>query len=254
MGARGRAKVRVQRGIGRSVATETRGQSIRARGAAKMLAVSSSRVEATSGRLERSGRGISSHGSRAHAVGRGSIHGGWVARISNHSGARTTGAASQTADILGEIVVAAHLIAALPVTSAEWNDARAAHAAVTAAMAMVAHVGRGGHHGRWAVAVAVTHLAGGAGANSRERASEAGSPALEVGEAAARAGPVTGPGPVLAGRERHQDLLGSVQDSTRGRGYLDGLFVEGAAVHAEALGCLEEESASGPRLRCGDGA
>jgi hypothetical protein len=134
-------------------------------------------------------------------------------------------------------VVVAALSTASPVTGTERyvSGTTAAHA--TATHVMVTHVvSRRTHHARMTVAVAV-HRVGGCG-HGGEGAAEASSAALEVGEAARRASPVTGTRTVLAGREGGQDVGSTVEYARRGRRDLDGLFVECTTVHAERLGSL----------------
>src|SRR4051794_1908770 len=101
---------------------------------------------------------------------------------------------------------------ALPVTSTEGdNPSVATHTTrVTHTVTTVAHVRR--HH-RWrAVAVVVVVHWVGSGRHSGERATEACSTTLEVGEATGRASPVTRTGTVLGGREGSEDLGGAVQN------------------------------------------
>ena len=238
-----RTEVGVERRIGGRVAGQTGGESIRARGAAKVLSVAAaSGAEVAAARSKGAGAGRAAHGALAHAVGRGGIHGRGIARVGNHGSAGATGSATEAAHVLGEVVVAAHLVAALPVAGAEGNDAGSSHTAVAAVAATVvaAHVRGRRHHGWWPVAIAVAHIAGGTSADGRERAAEAGRPSLEVREAARGAGPVAGPRSILAGRERRKYLGGAVEDAARRRGDLDGLFVQSTAIHAEALGGLEQ--------------
>jgi hypothetical protein len=107
---------------------------------------------------------------------------------------------------------------------------------------MVTTMRRRWHHGRRSIATVsvrvATHLVDGASTNSRERASEASSSALEVGKATRGASPVTGTRAVLAWGERSQDILSAVEDAARRWRDLDGLFVQGTTVHAETLSSL----------------
>ena len=209
-----RAEVGVERRVRGRVAGQAGGKSIRARGAAEVLTVAAATgAEATAARSEGAGAGGSTHGALAHAVGRGGIHGRGIARVGNHGGTGATGSATEAAHVLGEVVIAAHLVAALPVAGAERNDAGSSHTAVAVAATVVAHMGGRRHHGWWSVAIAVAHIAGGTGADSRERAAEAGRPSLEVREAARGAGPVARPRSILAGRERRKYLGGAVEDA-----------------------------------------
>lgn len=214
-----------------------------------MLVVSTSSTESCITRVEGarsgSGSGSAAHGATlAHTELRGVIHGRWVSGVGNNSGSSTAGAAAKAANILGKVVVATNLVAALPITSAERNNTTAAHAATTTSTmthvaTMVAAVVRRRHHGRGSVAVAKVAVSTGATrASCRERASEASGSALEVGEAARGAGPVTRTGSVLARREWCEDILGAVEDAARRGRDLDSLFVQGSAIHAEALGSL----------------
>lgn len=208
------SKVSIQRRIRRGTAAETRRESVGARRTTEVLAISGAGTEATSGRAERTRPGVTAHGTLAHGIRGRRVHGRGIAGISNHSSTSTAGTAAEAANVLCKVVVAADLIAALPVASTERNNARATHAAV-ATMGMMGHVGRGRQHGRRGVAIAITHLARGASGNSRERATEAGSTSLEVGKAAGRACPVTRARPVLARREGSENLGRPVQDSAR---------------------------------------
>ena len=150
-----------------------------------------------------------------------------------------TGTTPETANVLSKVVVAADVIPALPITSPERNDTRATHATMATTVSVMAHVWRGRHHGRGSIVVAIAHLARGARADGRERATEAGRAALEVRKAARRAGPVTRSGTVLARWEGREDLGCPVQNSTTARRDLDGLFVQGTAVHAQTFGRLQ---------------
>lgn len=214
------AKVRVERWIRSSTASQSGRKGISAGRAAELLAITAARRKPARRGGKGSGAGSTSHGALSHVIGRRSVHWGRVARVGNHSSTSATGAATQTADILGEVVVAANLVTALPVASTEGNNAAATHSAVTTAVVTVvtaAHMRRGGHHGWWTISVTarITHVAGWTSTDSREGAAEAGGPTLEVREAARWASPVTWPGPVLTRREWRQDFGGAVQDSAR---------------------------------------
>jgi hypothetical protein len=115
-----------------------------------------------------------------------------------------------------------------------------AHRAVMAAMR------RRGHHSRGSVTISTTsvvvvvtaHIVRRTGADSREGASEAGSSTLEVGETARRTGPIAGSRAVLAGRERSQDVLGTVENAAGRRRDFNGLLIKGTAIHTKTLGSL----------------
>jgi Tfp pilus assembly protein PilV len=119
--------------------------------------------------------------------------------------------------------------------------AMAAHHARVAVALLLLAVGVLGHAVALAVRVRLR------GAHSRERATEASSATLEVGETAARASPVAGTRAVLGRRERSEErwaarwlrASSAVENARRGRGDLDGAVVESAAVHAERLGGLK---------------
>jgi hypothetical protein len=102
------------------------------------------------------------------------------------------------------------------------------------------------HHSRGSVTISTTsvvvvvtaHIVRRTGADSREGASEAGSSTLEVGETARRTGPITRSRAVLAGRERSQDVLSTVENAAgRGRD-LNGLLIKGTAIHTKTLSSL----------------
>lgn len=256
MRSRGGAKGLVVHGTGvaTSATGEARGQEV-ARRTAKVLVVATAGVEGVA-RVERagaagaSGARSTSHGGLSHVVLRRVVHGRGIARVGNDSSTGAAGSASETADVLGKVVVATDFVAALPVTSAEGNDTAAAtptaHTAAMAHVAVASVVGRRHHLGRTVAAAAAAAAAvrevisGRAGTGSGERASEAGCSSLEVGEAAGGAGPVAGARAILAGGERSQDILCAIEDPARRRRNLDGLFVEGPAIHAKALGSLND--------------
>lgn len=236
--ARSGTEVGVQRGVRGSTATEARGESVGAGRTAEMLAISARRVEATGG-SKGTGRGVATHGSLVHAVGSLSVQGRWVAGVGDHSSASTARSTAKTAHVLSEVVVAANLITALPVTGTERDNTRAAHTAVSTAVTVMAHVRRSGHHSRGPVSIAIAHLAGRTSTDSWERAAEAGGAALEVGETARGARPVTRSGAVLARREGREDLGGAVQNPARGGRHLDSLLVQGPSVHAKTFSGLK---------------
>lgn len=134
-------------------------------------------------------------------------------------------------------MVATTIGTAFPVAGAEGHDSTvtAAHAsaAVGSHAAMVTHVRRLVHHLGTTVAVAIHGITA-----SGERASKAGRATLEVGEATRGAGPVARARTVLAGREGGEDLGGAIEDAAGGGRDFNGLFIERAAIHAEALGGL----------------
>jgi hypothetical protein len=135
-------------------------------------------------------------------------------------------------------VVVAALSTASPVAGTERYVSRTTTAHATATHVMVTHVvSRRTHHAGVTVAVTVHGVRG--CSHSGEGAAEASSAALEVGEAARRASPVTGARAVLAGRESGQDVGSTVEYTRRGRRDLDGLFIECTTVHAERFGSLE---------------
>lgn len=244
MGSGVRSEVGVQGRVGGRTTANAGRESIRARGSAEMLPVVAARGKARSGGRERAvSAGSTRHRGLAHRIIRSAVHGRRIARV-GHDG--RTGSASTTpkaAHILREVVVATHFVTALPVTGTErYHTAAAAHAASMAHRTVVAHVLRRGAHGRRAVAstIAITHLAAATRA-SREGTAEASRAALEVGEAARRAGPVARPGSVLTRGEGRENIGGSVQDAARRRRDLDGLLVQGTAIHAQTLGSLAGE-------------
>lgn len=238
-----------------STSAEPRGKGISAGGPTEVLGrVWAGRGEGRRRRGKRSRAGRTSHGSLTHVVleARSRLHlRSRITRVGNHRGTGTASAAAQAAHVLGKVVIATSFVAALPVTSAERNNATATHTAVTttsmsvmatAAATHVVGLGRRDHR-RTAVSIAaaVAHVAGRSSSNSREGAAEARSTALEVGETTRWAGPVTGTRPVLAGRERREDLGSPIQDTARRRRNLNGLLVQSPAVHAQALGSLGKE-------------
>jgi hypothetical protein len=143
-------------------------------------------------------------------------------------------------------MVATDLVTTLPVTGTERHHTATAH--TTTAMThrpVVTTMRRGGHHSRRSVTISTTvivvaaaHIVRRAGADSRERASEASSSTLEVGEPARRAGPVTRPRAVLARRERSQYVLSAVEDTAGGGRDLNGLLIKGTTIHTKALSGL----------------
>jgi hypothetical protein len=90
------------------------------------------------------------------------------------------------------------------------------------------------------------------GTHGRERAAEASSAALEVGETAAGAGPVTGTWAVLGRRERSEKRWASrrlracsaVKNARGRRRDLNGAVVKSASIHAERFGGLHVTSVS----------
>lgn len=188
-------------------------------------------------------------GALAHAVVGGLLHWRGITRVCDDGRTSTAGTASEATHVLCEVVISAALRAALPVTRSEWhNTTPTAHATTSVAThtaTMVAHVLWRGHHGRrsisisTATAISAHRISSRAGTHSWEGAAEARRPALEVGEAAGGAGPISGAGSVLARGKRGQDLGCAVEDAAGGGGDLDGLLVQCAAIHAQALGSLE---------------
>jgi hypothetical protein len=217
-----------------SVAQTTRGESVVVRGATELLTES---TEAAGSRGKGTGSGGAGHRVRAHTELRRGVHGRWERRVGHDGSTRAGSTAAKTVDVLGKVVVTAALGAALPITGTERNHTTVStHATSVATHSMaVAHVRR--HHVWRAVSITVSHRVG-SRRHSRERAAEAGGTALEVGEAAGRAGPVTGTRAVLGRREWRKNLGSPVENTAGGGGNLNGLFVEGTAVHAEAFSSL----------------
>ncbi len=242
-------------GVAASTASQARGKEV-ARRASKVLIVASPSIESVA-RVKRAGTGTgsASHGALPHVVLRRVIHGRRISRIGHDSSAGTAGSTAKAAYVLGKVMVAADFVAALPVTSTERNNTTTAtttttHASTMAHVAVTAVV-RGRHHlGRAIAAAAATTtttaatitevVTAWARAGSRERASEAGGSALEVGKAARGACPVARTRSVLAGREGCKNILSTIENSAGGRGDLNGLFVEGSSVHAETFSSLGE--------------
>ena len=200
-------RVQRRRVRSRTAPTNARREGIGARRTAKVLSLATALVERPARRCKRSRSVGSSHRALAHVVGGRGVHRGGVPRVGDNGSASATGAATEAADVLGKIVVAAHVVSALPVASPKGDDTRTAHAAMAAtttvsSMVTTTHMRRRAHHVRGAIPVSIAHLAGGARIHGRVGAAEAGSPALEVGEPARWAGPVTRSRPILAGRER----------------------------------------------------
>jgi hypothetical protein len=195
-------------GVDPKRASTQAGGEIVARGATKVLVVTA-------------GSGSSSHRALAHAVLRRIVHRRGVSGISDNRGSSTARTATETADILGEVMEAAHLVATLPVISAEMHDTTANYAPTVAHGPVVATMGRRRHHSRRTIATisisVAANLINGTSTSSWEGASEACSSALEVGEATRGTSPVTRAAPVLAGRERSQDVLSAVEDAARRR-------------------------------------
>lgn len=237
---------RVHGRVRRRGSAQTRGESVGGLRTTKGLTgESASRAEARGGGTKAGRAGSASHRRRAHGEACATIH--WrEAGISSHNGsagARCT--AAETADVLGKVVVVAALCATLPVTSAEGNVVAAATTTTHVAHSWtVTHVvtGRTHHAGVSTIAIAV-HVGG--CLHSWERATETGGTTLEVGEAARGTGPVTGTRAVLAGWESGEDVGGAIENARGGRRDLNGLFVEGAAVHAERLGSLAKGNRRG---------
>jgi hypothetical protein len=229
----------------RAGTAHARGKSIGTRRTTVLLSRETSRVAS---RAVRSATRSTTHGGRAHAEARRSVHRRWERRVGNDGRSSTAGAAAQTGSVLREVVVAAAVLTALPVARAERHNAGAtAHVAAAHAVAVttVAHVVlRRTHHAGVGVPASVSSVchritARGALGHGRERAAEAGSATLEVGEAAGRAVPVTGARAVLARGERRDDVDSTVEHAPRRRRDLDGLLVQSAAIHAQALRSLE---------------
>lgn len=228
---------RAHSGVGRSSSTKTGGESVGGlRTAVALTREVTGGVEATLLRSIRGGSRSAGHGWRSHSEALGAIL--LEVGIGDQSSACTRSTTTKTANVLSKVVVVAALGATSPVSGTERNvgGTTAAHT-TTATHVVVTHVvSRRTHHTRVAVTVAVHRIR--SGRHGREAASEAGSAALEVGEAARRAGPVTGTGTVLAGREGSQDVGGAVENTRRGRRDLDGLLVKCTSVHAEGLSGL----------------
>ena len=225
--------------------TEAGWQSIGALWSAILLATVSASTSVLGAGRKGGWAGSTGHRSWTHSVTAGAgIHRRWESSLSNNNGSTAASTATKAADVLGKVVVTTALGSTLPVTSAEWNNATSAHSAATMAtshtsVVVVAHVWW--HHALWTIAVAATVTPHGVAiwsAHSWERAAEARSATLEVGESAGWAGPVSWTWAVLGWWERSQDL-GSTVKNTAGRWRdLDGLLVERPAVHAERLGSL----------------
>ena len=119
------------------------------------------------------------------------------------------------------------------------------HARVTVSLLLLT-VGMLGH------AVALTVWVRLRSAHCRERAAEASSAALEVGETAAGAGPVTGTWAVLGRRKRSEERWASrrlracsaVKNARGRRRDLNGAVVKSASIHAERFGGLHVTSVS----------
>jgi hypothetical protein len=147
--------------------------------------------------------------------------------------------------ILGEIVISTALLAAAPISGAEWDGASArVSASVVSHVLAVAHVLlRRTHHGGMAITIGIAHgVAGRTSSDSWEGASEAGRAALEVGESARRAVPVTGAGAVLAGRKAHEDIGSFVENSVGRRRNFNSLIIESTAIHAKAFSSLQKSA------------
>ena len=218
---------RAHSGVGGSSSTKTGGESVGGLRTAVALTLL---------RSIRGGSRSAGHRWRSHSEALGAIL--LEVGIGDQSSACTRSTTTKTANVLSKVVVVAALGATSPVSGTERNvgGTTAAHT-TTATHVVVTHVvSRRTHDTRVAVTVAVHRIR--SGRHGREAASEAGSAALEVGEAARRAGPVTGTGTVLAGREGSQDVGGAVENTRRGRRDLDGLLVECTTVHAEGLSGL----------------
>jgi hypothetical protein len=234
------AEVGVEGWIWASGSTESGWEGIGAWWTTEWLAVTSV-GEATSGASEGAWAWSAGHGAWTHAVtSTWCLTTGWVTTVCNNHGTSTASAAAKTADVLGEVVITATLRATLPITSTERNNTASTHAATTVAT-VVTHVLLWWHHGWRPIAVTTsvtTHIASWASTHSWERAAEARSAALEVGETARWAGPVSWAWAILAWWEWSQNLRSTVKDTARGWGDLDGLLVESTAVHAQALSSL----------------
>jgi hypothetical protein len=174
---------RAHSGIGRGTSTEAGGESVGRLGTAVALSrVVSGRVEATLlGSIGSRTRGAG-HRLRTHAKALRSVALLEVG-IGHQSCAGTGSTTAKTADVLGKVVVVAALGTASPVTSAERYVSRTTTAHATATHVMVTYVvSRRTHHARVTIAVAVHRVRG--CSHGGEGAAEAGSAALEVGEAA----------------------------------------------------------------------
>lgn len=200
-----------------------------------MTSVAAGGSEGAGGRRERSGTRRAGHRTLIRRVG---VHRCSVARIGDDRSASTARTAPETADILSKVVVAAHLVAALPVARTERNHTGGAVA--VAHGSVMAHVLRRRQHLRGAVAIGVGHLARRTGTGRRERAAETGSSSLEVGKAARRARPIARARAILARWEGREDLCSSIEHPSGRRRDFDGLLVQGTAIHAQALRSLVE--------------
>jgi hypothetical protein len=236
--------------------TNTGRQGVSAGGPAKVLTVAAtSSAKGTASRRVRARSRSATNRVRAHTIVRSAVHGGRISRVRNNSGAGSAGTASETANILGKVVVTANLITTLPVASTERDDTATAHATTTmthtTVMVVVAAVVRRGHHGWSAIAVAAAAAAAAAtaaiaahlilrttSADSRERTAETSSTSLEIRESAGGASPIARSRAVLAGREWRQDFSSPVKNPAGGGRDLNGLFVQGTSVHAETLSGL----------------
>jgi hypothetical protein len=224
-----------------------------------LLVVTTTRTAVRAAGAERSGAGATSHRSLIHAILRRVVHRGRIAGISDNCSACTAGAATKTAHIFGKVVISTDLITTLPVTSTEWHHTTAAHTTATVAHGAVVTTVRGrGHHGGGSIAkatsivvVVTSHIVRGTSTDGGERASETGSSALEVGETAGRASPVTGSRTVLARREGGQDVLCAVKHTAGGGWDLNGLLIKGTAIHTKALSSLLMGREYGESSACG---
>jgi hypothetical protein len=193
--------------------THARGQGIRARRTTVLLS-----WEATTAITRRTigtSARTSAHGRRAHAEARGSIHGRRECRIGDDGGTCTASTTAKTGRVLRKVVVSTAVLTALPVSSTERNNtSTSTHMSTAHSVAVtvtVTHVVLRRAHHAWVASVSVAAIGHGVTAwrallHGRERASETSGTALEVGETTRGAVPVTRARPVLAGRERCDDV------------------------------------------------
>ena len=143
-------------------------------------------------RTVRTGTRSTAHRRRAHTEAGGCVHRRGEGAVSDNGSSRTARTAAQAGRVLGEVVVATAVLTTLPVTSTEGNHASTStHVATTHAMSMTvaAYVVLGrAHHTRVTIAVTtishwITTLRSTL-LHCWERAAEACSSSLEVGETA----------------------------------------------------------------------
>lgn len=196
-GARTKGLVVHGAGVATGATGEAGGQEV-TWGASKVLVVTTARIERVCASVKGAGAGSASHRGLSHAILRRVVHGGGISGIGHDSGTGAASSAAKAAYILGKVMVSADFVATLPVASTERDNATAAtahastmsHMAVavtTMSMATVVwwrhDLGRtiAGTSTASTIAKAVSSWTS---SSSWEGASEAGSSALEVGEAA----------------------------------------------------------------------